>query len=77
MLGRIDNIRVEAGPTAARMAEMSRGQLTQVLFQEMAESAQAYARNKLKVKVDRDRARAAIGFEPLKADAKAGTEKKK
>ena len=77
VLGRIDNIRVEAGPTAARMAEMSRGQLTQVLFQEMAESAQAYARNKLKVKVDRDRARAAIGFEPLKADAKAGTEKKK
>jgi peptidyl-prolyl cis-trans isomerase D len=82
VVGRVDNVRAEGGPTAARMAEMSRGQLTQVLFREMAESAQVYARNKLKVKVDRDRARVALGFEPLTpADkagvGKAGAEKKK
>jgi len=80
VIGRVDNIRVEGGPTAARMAEASRSQLTQVLFREMAESAQVYARNKLKVKMDRDRARAAVGFEPLKPEekaGKAGAEKKK
>lgn len=79
VVGRVDNIRMEGGPTAARLAEMARPELSQVLFREMGEAAQTYARNKLKVKVDRDRARAAIGFEPLKPEAKAGAaaEKKK
>jgi len=64
VVGRVDNVRMDAGPTAARLAEMNRGQLTQVLFREMGEAAQNYSRTKLKVKVDQARARAALGFEP-------------
>jgi peptidyl-prolyl cis-trans isomerase D len=77
VVGRVDNVRMDSGPTAARMAEMTRGELTQVLFREMAESAQVYARSKLKVKVDPARARAALGFEPLPEKAKAGEAEKK
>ena len=73
-VGQIGNVRMDAGPTAARLAETNRGELTQVLFREMADSAQAYARAKLKVKVNAERARAAAGFAPLE---KGAAEKKK
>lgn len=76
VVARVSNVRVEGGPTVARMAEASRGELTQVLFREMAESAQAYSRSKLKVKVDQNRARAAIGFEPVAEKGKAAEKKK-
>ena len=75
VVGRIDNVVMDSGPTAARMAEAGRGELTQVLFREMAESARTYARTKLKVKVNAEKARAAAGFEPKAKDAPA--EKKK
>lgn len=70
VVGRVDNIRMDPSPTAARLAEQGRGELTQAVFREMAESAQAYARAKLKVKTDAARARAAVGFQPLAADSK-------
>ena len=70
------NIRMDASPTAARLAEMNRGQLAQDIFREMAESAQAYARSKLKVKTDPERARAAAGFEPLAKTKDKPAEKK-
>jgi peptidyl-prolyl cis-trans isomerase D len=47
-----------------------------VLFREMGEAAQAYARTKLKTKVDAARARNAVGFEPV-TDEKGAAEKKK
>lgn len=78
-VGQISNVRMDAGPTAARLAEANRGELTQVLFREMGEAAQVYARSKLKVKVNAEKARAAVGFAPLE-EAKAGkgeAEKKK
>jgi peptidyl-prolyl cis-trans isomerase D len=65
-VGRVEKVSMDAGPTAAHLAEDNRGQLAQALFREMAESAQAYARADLKVKVNAERARAAVGFEPLK-----------
>ena len=79
VVGRVSNIRVEGGPAVARMAEASRGELSQVLFREMGEAAQVYSRSKLKVKVDPARARAAVGFEPLAPaeKAKAGEAEKK
>jgi peptidyl-prolyl cis-trans isomerase D len=80
IVGRVANIRIEGGPTTARMAEATRGQLAQVLANEMSAAAQAYARNKLKVKTDPARARAAVGFEPLPEKgqgAEKGAEKKK
>lgn len=70
-VGQISNVRVEAGPTAAQIAEANRGELTQAVFREMGEAAQAYARTKLKVKVNAEKARAAIGFAPL-AETKSG-----
>lgn len=75
-VGRVDNIRMDAGPNAARLAEMNRGELAQALFREMAESAQAYSRAHLKVKVDAERARAAAGFEPRAKEKSKPTEKK-
>jgi peptidyl-prolyl cis-trans isomerase D len=75
-LARVGNVSMDAGPTAARLAESNRGELAQTVFREMADAAQLYARNKLKVKVDPARARAAVGFEPV-AEAKGKAEKKK
>jgi peptidyl-prolyl cis-trans isomerase D len=75
-IGRIDNVRMDTGPTAARTAEMNRGELAQAVFREMAESAQVYARTKLKVRTDPARARAAAGFEPKEEPAAKAPEKK-
>ena len=76
-VGRIDNVRMDPGPTAARLAEQGRGELTQAVFREMAESAQNYARAKLKVKTDPDRAAcAAAGFEPVGKGKAKPAEKK-
>jgi peptidyl-prolyl cis-trans isomerase D len=76
VVGRIDNVRMEPGPTAARLAEQSRGELTQAVFREMGAAAQNYARAKLKVKTDPDRARAAAGFEPIAKGKGKAAEKK-
>lgn len=75
VVGRVENMRSDAGPTAARLAEENRGQLAQAVFREMGESAQFYARTKLKAKIDPARARKAVGFEPL-SKAKPGEKKK-
>ena len=76
VVGRVDNIRMDAGPAAAQLAEMNRGELAQAVFREMADSAQAYARTKLKVKTDPVKARAAAGFAP-REEAKAKAPEKK
>jgi peptidyl-prolyl cis-trans isomerase D len=77
VIGRIDNVQMDPGANAARLSENNRGSLTATVFREMAESAEAYARTKLKTKVDPERARAAVGFEPLRGkDGKVKPEKK-
>lgn len=63
LVGQVSNVRLEPGPATAQMTEAARGQLTQAVFQEMSQAAQAYARAKLKVKTDPARARTALGFE--------------
>lgn len=75
-VGRIDNVRMDTGPTAARMAEMNRGELAQAVFREIAESAQVYARTELKVRTDPARARAAAGFAPREEPEPKVPEKK-
>lgn len=77
VVGQVANIRMDLGPTAARLAETNRGELTQAVFREMADAAQAYARVKLKVKVDAAKARAAAGFAPEEKAAPGKAEKKK
>lgn len=74
-VAKVSNIRMQPGPTAAMLTEQQRGEMTNTLFREIADAAQRAARDKLKVRVDVNRARAAVGFEPL--DAKAPAEKKK
>jgi peptidyl-prolyl cis-trans isomerase D len=76
VIGRVENVRTDVGPTAARLAEENRGALAQAVFREMAEAAQLYARTTLKAKVDPARARSAVGFEPV-AEKKGAAEKKK
>lgn len=75
VVGQVSNVRMEPGPTAARLAEANRTELAGILFREMAQSAQTYARAKLKVKTKPELARAALGFEPL--ETKGKPEKKK
>lgn len=77
VVGRIDNVRSDVGPTAARLAEENRGALTQTLFREIAEAAQLYARTSMKAKVDPAKARSAVGFEPVVAAKKGAAETKK
>lgn len=75
-VGRVENLRTDSGPTAARLAEENRAQLAQAVFREMGDAAQGYARAKLKAKTDPARARAAVGFEPV-VEKKGAAEKKK
>jgi peptidyl-prolyl cis-trans isomerase D len=75
LVGRVDYIRLEPGPAAAQIAEASRGQLSQAIFQEMSQAAQVYARAKLKVKTDPARARTALGFEPAPEPGQAAPKK--
>jgi peptidyl-prolyl cis-trans isomerase D len=74
-VGQVSAVRMAPGPTAAMMAEQSRPELASTIFREIADAAQTAARDKLKVRVDVNRARTAIGMEPL--ETKAPAEKKK
>jgi len=75
-IGRVETVRTDAGPTAARLAEENRAQLAQAVFREMGEAAQVYARAKMKAKTDPARARDAVGFEPVTEKKKAAEKKK-
>lgn len=76
VVGRVDNVRMDSGPMAAQLAEMNRGELAQAVFREMADSAQVYARTRLKVTTDPVKARAAAGFAPREEPAAKTPEKK-
>ncbi len=72
VVGQVSNVRVEAGADAANLAEQSRPELTTAVFRELNASAQAAARIKVKTRVDLNRARAAIGMEPLTTSSETG-----
>ena len=72
VVGQVSNVRVEAGADAANLAEQSRPELTTAVFHELNASAQAAARIKVKTRVDLNRARAAIGMEPLTTSSETG-----
>lgn len=74
-VAQVSNVRMADGPTAARIAESSRPELTVTLFRELSEAAQRGARNKLKVRVNEERARAAVGLDQFAPKGEA--EKKK
>jgi len=70
VVGKVDATRTGDPAQLAQLAEQTRPQMTETLFREIGQSAQAAAREELKVKVDYNRARAAIGLPPLDAEGK-------
>ncbi len=75
-IGKVEKISMDAGPQVGMIAEAQRAALTQPLVGEIMAQAQAYSRDKLKIRVDPARARAAIGMEPEEPAPKGGAAKK-
>jgi peptidyl-prolyl cis-trans isomerase D len=69
VVGKLDAIHTGDVATLAQMSEQVRPQMTQAFFREMGESAYIGARQRTKVVMDTNRAREAIGLEPLNANA--------
>ena len=74
-VGRVDAVHPGDPEMLARTAEQARPQMTSAVFREIGESAQTAARAKMKVKVDYNRARVAIGLPALDASGKPETPK--
>lgn len=73
VVGKLEAVNAGEGPTLARMAEDMRPQMSVALYRELADTARVAARQKVKVTIDGNRARQALGLEPLDAKAtKAG-----
>jgi peptidyl-prolyl cis-trans isomerase D len=70
VVGRVDAIHSGDPATLAGMTEQARPQMTATVFREVGESAQAAARRAVKVRIDYNRAREAIGLQPLDAKGK-------
>lgn len=79
VVAKIEAVRAPSGVQLARMTEDARPQMTMGLFREIGESARRVSRTEMKVKVYPDRARSALGLEPLveKAGATGKAEKQK
>jgi len=76
LVAKLEAVRAPSGPNLARLTEESRPQMTQALFRDIGASAQTGARTLVKITTSAERARAAIGLEPLKTDKAAKSEKK-
>ena len=76
VVGRLEAIHTGDGVTIAQTAENLRPQMTQALYRELGESAHTYARRKVKVTVDTNRARQAIGLEPIDPKAASASREK-
>jgi peptidyl-prolyl cis-trans isomerase D len=70
VVGRVDAIRPGDPAALAKMTETSRPQMSRALMGEFGGGAEAAARQSVKVKIDYNRAREAIGLPPLKAESK-------
>lgn len=72
IVGKLQAIRAGQGPMLARMAEDARSQMNNQLFGEIQQASRLAARQEMKVKIDYNRARAAIGLEPVEPPAAKG-----
>jgi peptidyl-prolyl cis-trans isomerase D len=70
VVGKVDAIHAGDPDALARLSEQTRPQMTDTVFRETIQSAEAAARVRVKVSVDYNRARAAIGLPPLNAQGK-------
>ena len=64
VVGKVQAIRAGDPAMLARAAEETRGQMSTAYVREMQTGAEAEARQEIKVKIDPERARAALGLEP-------------
>ncbi|MFD1190539.1 peptidylprolyl isomerase [Phenylobacterium conjunctum] len=64
VVAKLEGVHAPSGSTLARATEDMRPQVTMALFRELGADARRYARTELKVKVNTDQARAALGLEP-------------
>jgi peptidyl-prolyl cis-trans isomerase D len=76
-IAKLDRINAAAGPTSARNAEQGRPQMSMAIFREIGDTARSHARQSVKVRTDYDRARAALGLEPLQPAVETKTGKAK
>jgi len=72
VVAKLEAVRAPSGPNLARLTEEGRPQMTMGVFREIGETARRAARQEIKVKIYPDKARLALGLEPLKEDSKAG-----
>jgi peptidyl-prolyl cis-trans isomerase D len=70
VVGRVDAIRPGDPATLASMTEQARPQMSAAVFREIEAAAEAAARQKMKVKIDYNHARTAIGLPALTAQGK-------
>ena len=73
VVGKLEAIHVGEPEMVARTAEQIRGQMSSAFYREINESAHVAARRTVKVTIDANRARQAIGLEPI--DPKASDSK--
>lgn len=71
VVGKVEADHVGDTAKLAALTDQVRPQMTETVFREIGESAQAAARSRVKVKIDYNRARAAIGLPPLNAKGEA------
>lgn len=64
VVGKIDSVRAGDPAALAQAAEQARPQMTVSYLREMQDAAELAARQKIKPRIDTDRARAALGLEP-------------
>jgi len=64
VVGKLAAIHAGEGANLPLMAEAARGQMTTAYIREVEDAARAAARGKIKVTLDPERARAALGLEP-------------
>jgi peptidyl-prolyl cis-trans isomerase D len=72
VVGKIEAIRTADVDTMARAVEAERPQMTEAYLRELVGAAHTAARTKIKVRIDAERARAAIGLDPATAAKPAG-----
>ncbi|WP_309644060.1 peptidyl-prolyl cis-trans isomerase [Phenylobacterium sp.] len=72
VVAKLEAVRAPSGANLARLTEEGRPQMTMGVFREIGETARRAARQEIKVKIYPDKARLALGLEPLKEDPKAG-----
>jgi peptidyl-prolyl cis-trans isomerase D len=65
VVGKLEAVHVGDPITVARMAEQIRPQMTNGYYREVNESAHLAARHEVKVVIDANKAREAIGLDPI------------